>query len=58
MDSPMLKLLKIKNPDKQYPVNVGKKWTDEEDELLISELDKKNKYRTNCTNTRTNRWWH
>ena len=37
MDSPMLK---TKNPDKDYPTNKGKKWTDKEENLLLQELDK------------------
>ena len=40
MDSPMLKMLKTKNPDKDYPTNMGQKWTDEEENTLLQELDK------------------
>ena len=40
MDSPMLKMLKEKNPDKDYPTNIGKKWTTEEENTLLQELDK------------------
>jgi len=40
MESPMLKMLKYKNPDKQYPSNTGQKWTDEEEALLLDELNK------------------
>jgi len=40
MDSPMLKMLKFQNPDKEYPSNTGKKWTDEEETLLLEELSK------------------
>ena len=36
----MLKKLKSQNPDKDYPSNVGQKWNDEEETLLIEELDK------------------
>ena len=37
MDSPMLK---TKNPDRDYPTNFGQKWTDEEENTLLQELDK------------------
>ena len=40
MDSSMLKIIKSQNPDKPYPSNVGKKWTDQEEILLLEELDK------------------
>lgn len=40
MDSPMLKMLKTKNPDRDYPTNFGQKWTDEEENTLLQELDK------------------
>ena len=40
MESPMLKMLKSKNPDKEYPSNTGQKWTDEEERLLLEELSK------------------
>ncbi len=36
----MLKMLKSKNPDKEYPSNTGQKWTDEEEILLLEELSK------------------
>ena len=36
----MLKILKSKNPDKEYPSNTGQKWTDEEEILLLEELSK------------------
>ena len=36
----MLKMLKSQNPDKEYPSNIGKKWTDEEEKLLLEELSK------------------
>jgi len=36
----MLKMLKFKNPDKEYPSNTGQKWTDEEEILLLEELSK------------------
>jgi hypothetical protein len=39
-DSPMLKMLKIKNPDTDYPTNMGQKWTTEEENTLLQELDK------------------
>ena len=40
MESPMLKMLKLKNPDKEYPSNIGKKWIDDEDKILLEELNK------------------
>ena len=40
MDSPMLKMLKQKNPDTDYPINTGQIWTDEEENTLLQELDK------------------
>jgi len=40
MDSPMLKMLKTKNPDTDYPTNMGQKWSDEEENTLLQELDK------------------
>jgi len=36
----MLKMLKSKNPDKEYPSNIGQKWTNEEEKLLLEELSK------------------
>jgi len=36
----MLKKLKLINPDKEYPSNIGKKWTIEEENILLEELDK------------------
>jgi hypothetical protein len=36
----MLKMLKTKNPDTDYPTNMGQKWTDEEENTLLQELDK------------------
>ena len=36
----MLKGLKSKNPDKDYPSNLGQKWTEEEETLLLEELSK------------------
>ena len=39
LESPMLKMLKSKNPDKDYPSNTGNKWTDEEEKLLLEELN-------------------
>jgi hypothetical protein len=38
MNSYMLKKLQSQNPDKEYPCNLGKKWTDEEESLLLEEL--------------------
>jgi hypothetical protein len=40
MESPMLKMVKSKNPDKEYPSNFGQKWTTEEENTLLHELDK------------------
>ena len=40
MESSMLKMLKSKNPDKEYPSNTGQRWTDEEEKLLLEELSK------------------
>ena len=39
MESRMLKILKQKNPDIVYPSNVGKIWTEEEENVLIEELN-------------------
>jgi hypothetical protein len=36
----MLKMLKTKNPDTDYPTNLGQKWTTEEENTLLQELDK------------------
>lgn len=38
MENLILQRLKAKNPDKEYPSNVGQKWTVEEDKLLLEEL--------------------
>ena len=38
MDSPMLKMLKLQNPDKEYPSNMGLKWFEDEEALLLEEL--------------------
>lgn len=38
--SNMLKKLKLQNPDKEYPSNIGQKWTIEEENILLEELDK------------------
>lgn len=40
MESPMLKMLKSQNPDKEYPSNIGKKWNDDEEKILLEELKK------------------
>lgn len=40
MESPMLKILKSQNPNKEYPSNAGQKWTDEEETLLLEKLSK------------------
>jgi len=36
----MLQWLKTKNSDKEYPSNLGQKWSDEEEILLLEELSK------------------
>ena len=36
----MLKMIKTQNPDKEYPANLGQRWTDEEENTLLQELDK------------------
>ena len=36
----MLKKLKSQNPDKEYPSNLGQKWTEEEETILLEELNK------------------
>ena len=33
-------MLKSKHPDTDYPTNMGQKWTDEEENTLLQELDK------------------
>jgi hypothetical protein len=38
-NSSMLKMLKSQNPDKEYPSNLGQKWTEEEETLLLEELN-------------------
>ena len=38
MESYILKRLQSQNPEKEYPNNLGKKWTDEEDQTLLEEL--------------------
>jgi len=35
-----MNIVKIQNPEKEYPFNMGKKWTDEEESLLLEELNK------------------
>ena len=40
MDSPMLKMLKSQNPDKEYPSNIGLKWFEDEETILLEELNK------------------
>jgi len=35
----MLKMIKQQNPDKEYPANLGEKWTIEEENILLQELD-------------------
>lgn len=38
-ESSMLKMIKSRNPDKEYPSNVGQKWAQDEESLLLNELD-------------------
>jgi len=40
MESIILKKLKTTNPDKEYPSNIGQRWTDEEEITLLDELNK------------------
>jgi hypothetical protein len=40
MESPFLKMLKSQNSNKDYPSNMGQKWSDEEETLLLEELSK------------------
>ena len=40
MNSQMLQMLKIKNPDKEYPSNLGVKWGEDEENTLLEELNK------------------
>jgi hypothetical protein len=35
-----MNMVKIQNPEKGYPHNMGQKWTDEEEILLLEELNK------------------
>ena len=35
-----MNMMKIQNPEKEYPSNMGQKWTDEEEALLLEELNK------------------
>ena len=34
-----MNMVKIKNPDKEYPSNMGQKWSHEEERLLLEELN-------------------
>ena len=38
-DSPMLKMVKLQNYDKEYPANMGKIWTIDEENTLLQELE-------------------
>ena len=40
MDSPMLQRLKMQNPDKEYPSNIGLTWFEDEENILLEELNK------------------
>ena len=35
-----MNMVKIKNPDQEYPSNMGQKWSDEEETMLLEELSK------------------
>ena len=35
-----MNMVNIKKPEKEYPSNMGQKWTDEEETLLLEELNK------------------
>ena len=35
-----MNMMKIQNPEKEYPSNMGQKWTDEEEAMLLEELNK------------------
>jgi hypothetical protein len=35
-----MNMVKIQNPEKEYPSNMGNKWSDEEETLLLEELNK------------------
>ena len=35
-----MNMVKIQNPEKEYPPNMGQKWTDDEEALLLDELNK------------------
>jgi len=39
MGSPMLKMIKQQNPYKKYPIKLGEKWTIEEENILLQELN-------------------
>lgn len=36
----MLKMIKSQNPNKEYPSNLGQKWSDAEEIILLEELNK------------------
>ncbi len=38
MESGMLKMIKLQNPDKEYPSALGMKWTNDEENQLLEEL--------------------
>jgi len=35
-----MNMVKIQNPEKEYPSNMGQKWSDEEETILLEELNK------------------
>jgi hypothetical protein len=35
-----MNMVKMKNPEKEFPTNMGQKWTDAEETLLLEELNK------------------
>ena len=39
-ESHMMKMVRSNNPDKNYPSNMGRKWTAEEDTAILEEIEK------------------
>jgi hypothetical protein len=42
----MIKRLKTLHPEREYPANLGKRWTDDEYNQLLTELEQKLDYET------------
>jgi predicted RND superfamily exporter protein len=40
MESSMMRMIKLQNPGKEYPSNLGQKWTNEEENIMLEELNK------------------